>query len=420
MKRSKVLALVMAGGEGSRLQPLTAERSKPSVPFGGRYRIVDFVLSNLINSKIYSIYLLVQYKSQSLIEHVRKTWVLSPIVPQQFVTVVPPQMREGPDWFQGTADAVFQNLNLIDKHEPDIVAVFGADHIYRMDVWQMVRYHQEQQADVSIAALPVPLEHASAFGIIAAEADGRVRAFQEKPAHPAPLPSDSTQAYASMGNYLFNTRVLVEALEVAHRRSKHDFGQHVLPRLAHTHRLFAYDFARNIVPGIKPYEEPAYWRDVGTLEAYFAAHQDMLGLQPRFDVHNPRWPIHGSHYQGPAAKIIGGEIENSIFAGGTLVNHAAVRNSVIRREVILEPGVELEDCIIMDYVTIKRGARLRRAIVDRYNTIEAEAQIGFDLEADLKHYHVTPSGIAVVPKRHTRMLARPSFKRDSLSLCSSK
>lgn len=403
MKRRKILAFVMAGGEGTRLYPLTAVRSKPSVPFGGRYRIVDFVLSNLINSRINSVYLLVQYKSQSLIDHVRRAWALSSVIPDQFVTVVPPQMQAGPEWFQGTADAVSQNLNLIRQHNPELVAVFGADHIYRMDVWQMARFHQEREAHVTVAALPVPLDQASAFGVLATEGDGRVRAFQEKPERPAPMPSDAARAYASMGNYLFDTEVLVQALQAAHQRGEHDFGRHVLPRLMDSHRLFAYDFTTNRVPGVKPHEEPAYWRDLGTIEAYYAAHRDVLGLKPRFDAFNPEWPIYSSNYQGPVARIIGGNVENSILAAGTLINGATVRNSVIRREVVLEPGVELEDCIIMDYVVIKKGSRLRRTIVDRYNTIEAGSRIGFEPELDRRRYHVSPTGITVVAAGNSGM-----------------
>lgn len=403
MKRRKILAFVLAGGEGTRLHPLTAVRSKPSVPFGGRYRIVDFVLSNLINSRINSVYLLVQYKSQSLIDHVRRAWALSSVIPDQFVTVVPPQMRTGPEWFQGTADAVSQNLNLIRQHNPELVAVFGADHIYRMDVWQMARFHREREAHVTVAALPVPLDQASAFGVLATESDGRVRAFQEKPDRPAPMPSDPARAYASMGNYLFDAEVLAQALLAAHQRGEHDFGRHVLPRLMDSHRLFAYDFTTNRVPGLKPHEEPAYWRDLGTIEAYYAAHRDVLGLKPRFDAFNPEWPIYSSNYQGPVARIIGGTVENSILAAGTLINGATVRNSVIRREVVLEPGVELEDCVIMDYVVIKKGSRLRRTIVDRYNTIEAGSRIGFEPELDRRRYHVSPTGITVVAAGNSGM-----------------
>jgi glucose-1-phosphate adenylyltransferase len=398
MPGPRILAIVMAGGEGKRLHPLTSERSKPSVPFGGRNRIVDFVLSSLINSEIYAIYLLVQYKSQSLIEHVRRAWSRSPITPGHFVTVVPPQMRVGQGWFQGTADAVYQNLNLILDHGPDLVAVFGADHIYRMDLRQMVAFHRESRADVSVAALPVPRSEARAFGIIATDEDGRIREFQEKPQNPAPMPGRPECAYASMGNYLFNTEVLVSALREGHERDEHDFGKNVLPRLAASHRVHAYDFSANTIPGTKEYEEPAYWRDVGTIEAYFAAHKDVLGLQPRFDAFNPQWPIYSSNYQGPVAKIISGNIVNSILGAGSIVNGAAVRNSVIRREVYLEEDVEIEDSILMDYVRIGRGSRLRRVIVDRYNTIAAATSIGFDPTRDRSTYHVTESGIIVVPR----------------------
>jgi glucose-1-phosphate adenylyltransferase len=398
MQKQKIMAFVMAGGEGTRLYPLTKARSKPSVPFGGRYRLVDFVLSNLINSEIYGIYLLVQYKSQALIEHVRKTWPISSVLPQQFITIVPPQMLHGASWFQGTADAVHQNINLIEQFGPDLVAVFGADHVYRMDIRQMVSFHVERQADITVAALPVPLGEASAFGVIAVDAESRICDFQEKPDSPVAMPGDPEHAYASMGNYLFSAEVLLDALREAHQRGESDFGKHVLPRLLHSRRMYAYNFAANSVPGAKAYEEVGYWRDLGNIDSYYAAHQDVLGLRPRMDVFNPQWPIHSSNYQGTVAKIISGHITNSILAGGTVVHGAEVKNSVVRREVILEEDVLIEDCVIMDYVRIQRGARLRRAIVDRYNVIEAGARIGYDLDADRQRYHVTPSGIVVVPE----------------------
>jgi glucose-1-phosphate adenylyltransferase len=398
MAYQRILAIVLAGGEGTRLMPLTAERSKPAVPFGGRYRIVDFVLSNLVNSGIYSIYMLVQYKSQSLIEHIRNGWVLAPIQPSHFITVVPPQMREGPEWFQGTADAVYQNMNLIEPNAPDLVAVFGADHVYRMNVREMARFHGERRADVTISALPVPLDDASGFGVITTDPEGRVVDFQEKPAHPKPMPGDPAKAFVSMGNYIFTTDVLLGPVRKACEAGDKDFGRHVLPRLMRTHRVFAYDFATNVVPGVRPYEEPAYWRDVGTIEQYYAANMDTLGLEPRFNLFNARWPILSRDYQGPIAHIVKASIANSDIAAGSLVHDATIRNSLIRREVVIEEDVLVEDSIVMDYSVLRRGARVRRAIVDRYNTIEAGGRLGYDLDSDRKRHHVSKSGIVVVAK----------------------
>lgn len=400
-----IVAVVLAGGEGSRLHPLTQHRSKPSVPFGGRFRIVDFVLSNLVNSKIFAIYLLVQYKSQSLIEHIRRSWVLSPIFSQQFIAVVPPQMREGPEWFQGTSDAVYQNLGLIEKHAPDLVVVFGADHIYRMDVRQMVAFHMSRNADVSIAALPVPIEAASAFGIIDAAADGEVRSFREKPSDPAPMAGNPGRAFASMGNYIFAAEVLIQALREGHQLGEKDFGKDLLPRLIQTKRVFAYDFSENRVPGVRESEEPAYWRDVGTIDAYFAAHQDLLGAKPKFDIFNPRWRIGSSNYQGPSPKFIHAELDNCIVSSGSMIRGACVRNSIVRREVLMEEDVELDECIVMDYAVLRKGVRLKRVIVDRYNTVDAGEHIGYDLEFDRRRFTVTDSGIVVVP-RGQRLHAR--------------
>jgi glucose-1-phosphate adenylyltransferase len=396
---TNVLAMVLAGGEGTRLAPLTSQRSKPAVPFGGRHRIVDFVLSNLVNSGIYSVYLLVQYKSQSLIEHINRAWLQNTNFPHHFVSVVPPQMREGPEWFQGTADAVHQNLNLIDAHTPHLVAVFGADHIYRMDVCQMVQFHRERRAQVTVAALPVPRTQASAFGVIDAAADGRVHKFLEKPRDPPGMPSDPTRAYASMGNYIFDTDLLVRALRDANERGEHDFGRHVLPRLVGSHAVYAYDFHTNAVPGLRDYEEAGYWRDVGTIDAYFDANMDTLGREPRLNLFNPQWTVRSSNYQGPSARILDGSVCNSTLGAGTLIKGGSVRNSILRREVVIEDDVEIEDCIIMDHSLVRRGSRLRRAIVDRYNVIEAGTIIGHDLDADRARQHfVTESGIVVLEK----------------------
>lgn len=398
MPHPRVLAFVLAGGKGERLFPLTAFRSKPAVPFGGRYRIVDFVLSNLVNSHIFSIYLLVQYKSQSLIEHIRRNWVMSPLVKEHFITVVPPQMRMGPEWFQGTADAVFQNLNLIQQLNPELVIVFGADHIYRMDIRQMIDFHLEKDALVTVAARPVPIESASQFGVIISDKEKRITGFQEKPKKPSPMPENPQMAYVSMGNYIFNRDVLIESLISAQKKKKHDFGAHIIPELVETGRVFAYDFGTNIIPGTKDYEERGYWRDVGTIESYFNAHMDMLGERPLFELNNRLWPIHPSSSEFPPAKILKGDIRNSIIAEGTVVGKAKIINSVIRSGVVVEDGAIVDECIIMDDVIIKKGASLKKVIVDKLNTIGEGECIGFEPEKDRFRCYIDRSGIAVIPR----------------------
>jgi len=399
MAYPKVLAFILAGGKGERLFPLTSFRSKPSVPFGGRHRIVDFVLSNFINSGIYSIYLLVQYKSQSLIEHVRQHWSFSSIVKDHFVAVVPPQMKMGPEWFQGTADAVFQNINLIQDHKADLVVVFGADHIYRMDIGQMIDYHLKKNANVTVAARPVPVSQASAFGVIATDETRRIVAFQEKPKNPASMPDDPERAYVSMGNYIFNTGVLAQALVKAQKKKEHDFGAHVIPSLVDTGKVFAYDFGSNIIPGTKAYEEKGYWRDVGTIQAYFDAHADLLGEKPAFDMHNSQWPIHPQVYIGPSTRILGGRIKNSMIAEGSIIKKAVISNSIIHSGVVIENDVTIEDCIIMDSVTIGKGCRLRKVIVDKNNILAEGQQIGFEPDKDRFRCHIdSSSGIAIIPR----------------------
>ncbi len=295
----------------------------------------------------------------------------------------------------------------MDMHRPDLVAVFGADHIYRMDVRQMVRFHCDAEADATVAALPVSLDQAHDYGIIDTDADGRIRGFQEKPKHPKPMPSDATRAFASMGNYLFNADFLRAALEEAHQLGETDFGHHVLPRLTENHRVFAYDFSTNEVPGTKAYEERGYWRDVGNLDAYFEAHQDVLGLEPRFDAFNPQWPIYSSHYQGPTARVVQGHLDNVLLGAATIISGATIKNSILRREVVVEPGAEIEDCVIMDYARIGAGAKLRHAIIDRHNVIAPGAQIGYDLERDrAAGYHITEGGLVVVPLGDVRYFSR--------------
>lgn len=398
MPHPKVIAFVLAGGKGERLFPLTAFRSKPSVPFGGRYRIVDFVLSNLVNSHIYSVYLLVQYKSQSLIEHVRQHWVLSSVMKDHFVAVVPPQMRTGPEWFQGTADAVFQNAALIHQHNPELVIVFGADHVYRMDIRQMMDYHLHKDAAVTVAARPIPIELASSFGVIVTDEENRIVGFQEKPKKPRSMPNDSSRAYVSMGNYIFNRDIILEAMAKAQRKKQHDFGAHVIPSLVNTGKVYAYDFHVNTVTGTKEYEENGYWRDVGNIAAYFDAHMDMLGEEPRFDVDNHYWPIHPSGYEGPATKIIRADIRNSIIAEGASINNARINNSVIRSGVIIEDDVQVDNCIIMDRVILKKGCSIKHAIIYKLNVIDKKEKIGFEPDKDRFTCHIDPSGIAVLPR----------------------
>jgi len=399
MLRERVLAMIMAGGKGERLHPLTRDRSKPAVPFGGRYRIIDFVLSNFVNSGILSLYVLVQYKAQSLIEHLRTGWRPGGLIPDHFITVVPPQMRLGQMWYRGTADAVLQNLHLIEDFRPDLVAIFGADHIYRMDVNQMVAFHRECRADVTVAARPVPLSEAREFGVVEVDRLGRIVNFVEKPDSARPLPEDPNRVYVSMGNYLFSRQTLEAALLAdAPRNTDHDFGKTIIPDLFPTARVFAYDFQRNEVPGLKPYEEPGYWRDVGTLEAYWRAHMDLLGEEPRLDLDNHHWPILTSQYQGPPARIIGGDIENAMVGAGSLIKRATIRNSILGRGVWVNEGAVIEDSIIMDYASVGKAAHLHRVIVDRFNIIGAGKEIGVHPEGDRMLYHVDSAGLVVIPR----------------------
>jgi glucose-1-phosphate adenylyltransferase len=398
----KVLALVLAGGEGARLHPLTAERCKPSVPFNGRHRIVDFVLSNLVNSGLTSIYLLVQYKSQPLIEHVRRAWSLPPLMGHHFVSVVPPQMRHGREWYAGTADAVAQNLHLLDQQRPDLVAVFGADHVYRMDVSQMVDWHLAQRADVTVATLPVPINEAPAFGIATIDAEHRITAFEEKPRTPRSLPGRPGFALASMGNYVFSASVLREALAEAQARGEHDFGRDVLPRLIGGRRVVAYDFDDNRVPGLGEHEERGYWRDVGTLDAYFAANFDTLGARPRFRMANPAWPIHTAADTGESAQVEAGHLLCSTLGPGSVVHDGWLDHALLRQDVQVHEEACLEHCILMDRVVVGRGARLRRVIVDMDNHVPPGEVIGHDPAADRARFHVSEGGIVVVPRGHFR------------------
>lgn len=395
----KVLAFVLAGGEGTRLYPLTDLRCKPAIPFGGRYRLVDFVLSNLVNSQIFSIYLLVQYKSQALIEHLHKAWEMSPMLVEQFITEVPPQRCGGSDeWFQGTADAVYQNRSLIDQHQADVVLVFGSDHIYRMDIRQMLNFHFNQQADVTVAVKPAPIEQAARYGNVEIDETFHIIGFHEKPQQPVLMPDCPDRVLASMGNYIFRADILQQALEAVHSGGGTDFGNDVLPWLVDRQRVMAYDLSDNDVPGIKPYEEQGYWCDVGTINSYRRAHDDILGMKPKFDLFNPRWPIRTYRYDGPATKIGELDIHNSLLGAGCLIDNVKISRSVIGLEVMIDEGVEVENCIILDYVKIERGCKLRNTIIDRFNIIKEGTKIGYDVKSDKENYYIDEaSGIVVVP-----------------------
>lgn len=398
----RVLAIVLAGGKGERLHPLTHERSKPAVPFGGKYRIVDFVLSNLVNSGVQSIYVLVQYMSQSLIEYLRSSWRTAGLTRDQFITVVPPQMRIGTMWYRGTADAVRQNLNLIHDFDPDLVVVFGADHVYRMDIGQMIHAHIENGAHCTVSTIPVPVKQASSFGILETDAKGRITAFIEKPPTAKSMPGKPGSALASMGNYVFDRDVLVDLLKTQHKDATDlDFGKNLLPGMVKTHKLFAYDFSTNVLPGIKAYEEPAYWRDVGTLSSFYEANMDILGARPKLNLNNRRWFIHSGRYDGPPAKILDGKLQNTIMGDGCFVRNATIKNSILGRGVHVHDGAVIEDSIIMDFCKVRADAHLKRVIVDRFNEIPAKLELGFDRAEDAKNNFVDPSGLVVVPRGAT-------------------
>ena len=398
MRPIRTLAMIMAGGKGERLRPLTEARSKPAVPFGGKYRIIDFVLSNFINSGITALHVLVQYRSQSLIEHLRTSWQIGGRIQQSFVSVVPPQMRARDGWYEGTADAVYQNLNLIADFEPDVIAVFGADHIYRMDVGQMIRYHLESHADATVAALPVPIQEASGFGIVEADGSGRMIGFEEKPSAPKPMRDRPGFALSSMGNYLFKTETLVPLLmRDASRPGTHDFGRNIVPELLDDHRVQVYDLQNNEIPDLQPYEEPAYWRDVGTLNSYWQANMDLLGSTPAFDLRNRAWPIYSGCYDGPMASLVRTSADDSMIGEGSHCVEADIHRSIIGRGVRIERGARLEECIILDDVQIGAHARLRRVIADRRSVIPPHSRIGFDPAHDRARFLHATSGLVVLP-----------------------
>jgi glucose-1-phosphate adenylyltransferase len=397
-----VLSMVLAGGEGKRLAPLTADRAKPAVPFGGHYRLVDFVLSNLVNANYRRIVVLTQYKSHSLNRHIAQTWRLSPLL-GNYVTPVPAQMRRGPRWFLGSADAIFQNLNLIGDERPDHILVFGADHIYRMDPRQMVEAHVESGAGVTVAGIRVPIGDADQFGVIEAEPGGRIAAFREKPSDPVGLPDAPDQVYASMGNYVFSTDTLVEAVstDAQDEDSAHDVGGSIIPMLVDAGVANVYDFRDNVVPGATE-RDASYWRDVGTLDSYFDAHMDLISVHPVFNLYNRKWPIQTWLWPDPPAKFVfdhegrRGTALDSLVSPGVVVSGGTVRRSVLSPGVFVHSHSLVEDSVLLHNVDVGRHAVVRRAIVDKNVHIPEGAQIGVDPDADRQRFTVSAEGVVVV------------------------
>lgn len=402
--RANILGIVLAGGEGKRLMPLTKERTKPAVPFGGQYRLIDFVLSNLVTAGLRKVVVLTQYLSHSLDRHLAQTWRLSPLL-GNYVVTVPAQMRTGRHWFAGSADAVYQNLNILGDERPDLVAVFGADHIYRMDVEQMIDFHIESGAGVTVAGIPVPIEEASAFGVIDASADGRIRSFVEKPTEPPAMPGDPSRAFASMGNYVFNADILREAVtaDAEDDESSHDMGKNIIPRLVNEGTAWVYDFGGNLVPG-QDERERGYWRDVGSLDAYHQASMDLVTINPTFDLYNPEWPVLTWHFPYPPAKFVheagdrSGRALNSIVSGGVIVSGGTVRRSILSPQVRINSFSKVEDSVLFENVNVGRGAVIRRAIIDKNVHIPAGDKIGVDLDRDRERFTVSDGGVVVVAK----------------------
>jgi glucose-1-phosphate adenylyltransferase len=404
----RILGLVLAGGEGKRLAPLTADRAKPAVPFGGNYRLIDFALSNLVNAGFLRIVVLTQYKSHSLDRHISTTWRLSPLL-NNYVTPVPAQMRRGPHWFSGSADAIYQNLNLLYDERPDYVCVFGADHIYRMDPRQMVERHIEGGREVTVAGIRVPIGQAREFGVIETADDGvAIQAFREKPSDPVPLRDAPDQVLASMGNYVFTADALVAAVtaDAADESSSHDIGRDLVPALVARGAAGVYDFTENRVPGVAE-REHAYWRDVGTIDAYYDAHMDLISVDPVFDLYNRDWPILSWPEPLPPAKFVFeepdrvGHAVDSMVCAGVIVSGATVRRSILSPGVHVHARALVEESILMHDVDVGGGAIVRRAIVDKNVRIAPGARIGVDAAADRARFSVSAAGIVVIPKGAT-------------------
>ncbi|MFO7573394.1 MAG: glucose-1-phosphate adenylyltransferase [Gaiellaceae bacterium] len=399
----RILVIVLAGGEGKRLLPLTSDRAKPAVPFGGSYRLIDFVLSNFANAGYLKIVVLTQYKSHSLDRHVSQTWRFSTML-GNYVTPVPAQMRRGPYWFLGSADAIYQNLNLIGDERPDHVCVFGADHIYRMDPRQMVEQHIESGAGVTVAAIPVAREQATEFGVIEAEANGRIIRFHEKSKDPPAMPGDDTRSLASMGNYVFETRTLIDVVTpTGEDQQRTDIGGHVIPALTAAGLSRLYDFSQNVVPGQDQHER-GYWRDVGSLDAFYEANMDLIAPIPEFNLYNDDWPVLTHQPPLPPAKVSKGSagepsfVEGSLLCQGSIVSGGHVERSIVGPGAYVDHGARVVDSILFPGVRVGEGAQLERCVVDKSNVVPPGYRIGIEPEEDAERFTVSAGGITVVAK----------------------
>jgi glucose-1-phosphate adenylyltransferase len=395
----KALALVLAGGRGERLYPLTRDRAKPAVPFGAIYRIIDFTLSNCLNSDIRRIYALTQYKSISLHRHIQIGWNILSAPLGEFIEVIPAQQRIDEHWYQGTADAVFQNFYTLQQEMPDLILILSGDHIYKMDYRKMIAYHLEKNADLTVSAIRMEKQFSREFGVIGVDRDWRIVGFEEKPEEPKTIPGDPEGILASMGVYVFNTEIMVRRLiEDARSDSSHDFGRDVIPAMIGKDRVFAFDFRQGDRGG------GGYWRDVGTVEAYFEANMDLISVTPQLNLYEPQWPIFTYQSTYPPAKTVleeegrMGTAINSIISNGCIISGGSVRRSVLSPKVMIHSYAEVEDSILLEGVDIGRYAKVRRTIIDKEVQIPPGMKIGYDLEEDAKRFTVTGSGIVVVPK----------------------
>ncbi|MDW6017355.1 glucose-1-phosphate adenylyltransferase [Vibrio plantisponsor] len=396
-----VLGMILAGGEGSRLMPLTETRSKPSVPFGGSYRLIDFALNNFVNADLMRIYVLTQFKSQSLYIHMKKGWNVSGIT-NRFIDIIPAQMRDGKRWYEGTADAIYQNIVFVEQSGAADVCIFGSDHVYKMDIRQMLEFHLRKQAKLTVAALRMPRSEASKFGVIEVDGEGKMIGFEEKPENPKSIPGEPDWCLVSMGNYIFKSTVLCDELreDAVNPESSHDFGKDIIPKMFSDGGVYVYDFSQNKIKGEI---ETTYWRDVGTIESYWSAHMDLLSKNPPFSLYNRSWPLHTYYPPLPPATFVdSGErkvkITDSLISGGSYIQGSTIYKSVLGFRSNIAAGSLISESVILGDVKVGAGCSIKRAIIDKHVEIAPGTVIGENLELDRQRFHVSDDGIVVIAK----------------------